>query len=55
VETGQAPQTKPQPLPPNVKAEVDKVFEKWEKSDSPGCALGVYRDGQIIYKHGYGI
>jgi len=34
---------------------VDKVFEKWDKSDSPGCALGVYRDGQIIYKHGYGM
>lgn len=34
---------------------MDKVFEKWDKSDSPGCALGVYRDGQIIYKHGYGM
>jgi CubicO group peptidase (beta-lactamase class C family) len=34
---------------------VDKVFEKWDKSDSPGCALGVYRDGQVIYKHGYGM
>jgi CubicO group peptidase (beta-lactamase class C family) len=44
-----------QPLPSNVKARVDKVFEKWDKSDSPGCALGVYRDGQIIYKHGYGM
>ena len=48
-------QTQPQPLPSNVKAQVDKVFEKWDKSDSPGCALGVYRDGQIIYKHGYGM
>ena len=50
-----AAQTQPQPLPSNVKALVDKVFEKWDKSDSPGCALGVYRDGQIIYKHGYGM
>ncbi len=50
-----AAQTQPQPLPSNVKAQVDKVFEKWDKSDSPGCALGVYRDGQIIYKHGYGM
>ena len=50
-----AAQTQPQPLPSNVNAQVDKVFEKWDKSDSPGCALGVYRDGQIIYKHGYGM
>ena len=50
-----AAQTQPQPLPSNVKAQVDKVFEKLDKSDSPGCALGVYRDGQIIYKHGYGM
>jgi CubicO group peptidase (beta-lactamase class C family) len=50
-----AAQTQPQPLPSNVKAQVDKVFEKWDKSDSPGCALGVYRDGKIIYKHGYGM
>ena len=50
-----AAQTQPQPLPSNVKAQVDKVFEKWDKSDSPGCALGVYRDGQVIYKHGYGM
>jgi len=50
-----AAQKQPQPLPSTVKAQVDKVFEEWDKSDSPGCALGVYRDGQIIYKHGYGI
>ena len=50
-----AAQTQSQPLPSNLKAQVDKVFEKWDKSDSPGCALGVYRDGQIIYKHGYGM
>ena len=35
--------------------EVDKVFEKWNRTDSPGCALGVYKDGQVVYKHGYGM
>jgi CubicO group peptidase (beta-lactamase class C family) len=44
-----------QSLPPDVAKQVDKVFEKWDKPDSPGCALGVYRDGKIIYKRGYGI
>src|SRR5271154_394681 len=43
-----------QTLPPDVTKQVDKVFEKWDKPDSPGCALGVYRDGKIVYKHGYG-
>jgi len=38
-----------------VSKQVDKVFEKWDKQDSPGCALGVYKDGQIIYKRGYGM
>jgi CubicO group peptidase (beta-lactamase class C family) len=44
-----------QTLPPDVADKVDQIFEKWNRTDSPGCALGVYRDGQIIYKHGYGM
>jgi CubicO group peptidase (beta-lactamase class C family) len=42
-------------LPPGVAAQVDKVFAKWDKPTSPGCSLGVYKDGQILYKHGYGM
>jgi CubicO group peptidase (beta-lactamase class C family) len=34
---------------------VDKVFEKWNRTDSPGCALSVMKDGRIIYRHGYGM
>jgi CubicO group peptidase (beta-lactamase class C family) len=33
---------------------VDKVFAAFDKPDSPGCALGVVRDGTFIYKRGYG-
>jgi CubicO group peptidase (beta-lactamase class C family) len=44
-----------QSLPPDVTKRVDEVFEKWDKRDSPGCALGVYKDGQVIYEHGYGM
>jgi CubicO group peptidase (beta-lactamase class C family) len=39
----------------SVTARVDKLFAQWNKSDSPGCALGIVRDGQLIYKHGYGM
>ncbi len=34
---------------------VDKIFEKWNKSNSPGCALGVIKDGEFIYRKGYGM
>jgi CubicO group peptidase (beta-lactamase class C family) len=47
--------THAQTLSPDVAAQVDKVFEKWNRTDTPGCALGVYKDGQIVYKHGYGM
>jgi len=33
---------------------VDQVFATFDKLDSPGCALGVVRDGAFIYKKGYG-
>jgi CubicO group peptidase (beta-lactamase class C family) len=35
--------------------QVDKLFAKWDKKDSPGCALAIIKDGKIIYKHGYGM
>src|SRR5215469_652240 len=44
-----------QSLSPEMAAKVDKVFEKWNKTDSPGCALGIYKDGQTAYKRGYGM
>ena len=36
-------------------ANVDKLFAQWDKPDSPGCALGVIRDGKLVYKRGYGL
>jgi CubicO group peptidase (beta-lactamase class C family) len=36
-------------------AAVDEVFSDLTKPGSPGCALGVYRDGKIIYAKGYGL
>ena len=34
---------------------VDSVFREFERTDSPGCAIGVYRDGRIVYARGYGM
>lgn len=39
----------------DVKTRVDAVFKEYDRTDSPGCALGVYRDGRIAYAHGYGM
>jgi CubicO group peptidase (beta-lactamase class C family) len=34
---------------------VDKLFEAWNRKDAPGCAVGISRDGAIVYQHGYGM
>jgi CubicO group peptidase (beta-lactamase class C family) len=39
----------------SLTARVDSVFRAFDRTDSPGCALGVYRDGRIIYARGYGM
>ena len=33
----------------------DTVFQAFDRTDSPGCALGVYQDGKILYARGYGM
>ncbi|HKT48521.1 MAG TPA: serine hydrolase, partial [Candidatus Acidoferrales bacterium] len=47
--------TRAQNLAPDLSKQVDHVFAKWDRTDSPGCSLGVYRDGKVIYKRGYGM
>src|SRR5258707_12029143 len=34
---------------------VDEIFVDLTKAGSPGCALGVYRDGKMVYAQGYGL
>ncbi len=34
---------------------VDSVFRPFDRTDSPGCALGVYQDGVLQYGRGYGM
>ena len=34
---------------------VDRVFESWRDTDGPGCAVGVSRDGSVVYERGYGM
>lgn len=34
--------------------QVDALFAEWDKPDSPGCALAIIQDGEIVYRRGYG-
>lgn len=40
---------------PSVGQRVDAVFADYNRSDSPGCAVGVYRNGEILETRGYGM
>jgi CubicO group peptidase (beta-lactamase class C family) len=37
------------------RAQVDAIFAEYQRTDSPGCALGVFREGAIEYARGYGM
>jgi CubicO group peptidase (beta-lactamase class C family) len=41
--------------PDTLTDQVDKLFAAWDKPDSPGCALGIIKDGEFIYRRGYGM
>ena len=34
---------------------IDRVFSEWDKTNSPGCAISVIKDGKVIYTRGYGM
>lgn len=34
---------------------VDALFETWDREDSPGCAVGVYHNGEVVHAKGYGM
>jgi CubicO group peptidase (beta-lactamase class C family) len=34
---------------------VNRIFNQWDKPDTPGCALAIIKDGKILYKRGYGM
>lgn len=34
--------------------EIDALFERWDRPGSPGCAVGISQEGEVIYTRGYG-
>lgn len=47
--------TAPRPIADSLATQIDRVFEQFDRADSPGCALGVYDHGVIRYQRGYGM
>src|SRR5512143_1250609 len=47
----------PAPAAPELtrEARVDKVFERWNRSDTPGCAVGVAVNGVPVLVRAYGM
>ena len=39
----------------SLSAKVDAVFARWDRKDSPGCAVSVVHDGQVVHTRGYGM
>lgn len=38
-----------------LEKKVDQIFAAFDKPGSPGCALGVVRNGDFVYQRGYGL
>jgi len=39
----------------NKIAKIDELFLEWNKPDTPGIALGVIKNGELVYSKGYGV
>ncbi|WP_111670357.1 serine hydrolase domain-containing protein [Algoriphagus litoralis] len=39
----------------DTQSNVEKVFEKWNSTKTPGVAIAVVKNGEIIFKKGYGM
>ncbi len=42
-------------IPDSLSKKVDAIFAEYDRTNSPGCALAIVKDGKIIYKRGYGM
>ena len=38
-----------------ARPEIDSIFRTWDAKTTPGCALGIFQDGRIVYERGYGM
>lgn len=51
----QAPAGVQQGLPDSTRVALNRVFATWSATNSPGCAVGIARNGETIFQNGYGM
>jgi len=39
----------------DTKGQIDKIFTQWDNDHSPGVAIGIIQDGELVYENQYGI
>ena len=44
-----------QTLPSSVTGRIDSLFRKWDRTSSPGWAVGIVRNDSLIFAKGYGM
>jgi CubicO group peptidase (beta-lactamase class C family) len=44
-----------QSLPPGLTDRIDSLFRQWDRTSSPGWAVGVIRNDSLIFAKGYGM
>ena len=49
------PNATPWTLDDNIRAQVDRVFDQWATSETPGMTLGIYQNGVPVYLQAYGM
>src|SRR2546426_289604 len=42
-------------LQPEVESKIDNIFAPWNQPNAPGCVVGVFKQGQIVYARGFGV
>jgi len=48
-------QVSAQALPDSIVTKINTLFDKWNKPNSPGCAVGIVRNDSLIFSKGYGL
>ncbi len=42
-------------LATEMATDIDTIFADYDKSDTPGCAVGILKDGTVVFARGYGL
>lgn len=50
-----APASSVRGLPYSTRAAIDASLKRYERSSEPGCAVGVYRSGTVLYADAFGL